>query len=47
MRDGQMRNGKMRNGKMVAIKDTQVTLHEEDTQREWKPPYVPSKHQAP
>jgi hypothetical protein len=34
------RDGQMRNGKVVAMKDTQVTLHEEGTRREWKLPYV-------
>jgi hypothetical protein len=34
------RDGQMRNGKVVAMKDTQVTLHEEDTRREWKLPYA-------
>nr|AEV57139.1 hypothetical protein [uncultured bacterium] len=34
------RNGQMRNGKVVAMKDTQVTLHEEGTRREWKLPYT-------
>ena len=30
----------VRNGKVVAMKDTQVTLHEEGTRREWKLPYA-------
>ena len=30
------RDGQMRNGRVVALKDTQVTLHEEETRREWK-----------
>ena len=34
------RDGQMRNGKVVAMKDTQVTLHEEGTRREWKLPYA-------
>lgn len=34
------RDGQMRNGKVVAMKDTQVTLHEEGTRREWKLPYT-------
>lgn len=34
------RDGQMRNGKVIAMKDTQVTLHEEGTRREWKLPYA-------
>jgi hypothetical protein len=34
------RDGQMRHGKVVAMKDTQVTLHEEGTRREWKLPYA-------
>jgi hypothetical protein len=34
------RVGQMRSGKVVAMKDTQVTLHEEGTRREWKLPYA-------
>jgi hypothetical protein len=34
------RDGQMRNGRVVAMKDTQVTLHEEGTRREWKLPYT-------
>ena len=34
------RDGQMRNGKVVAMKDTQVTLHEDGTRREWKLPYA-------
>ncbi|MDM0071647.1 hypothetical protein [Variovorax sp. J31P207] len=34
------RDGQLRNGKVVAMKDTQVTLHEEGTRREWKLPYT-------
>lgn len=34
------RDGQMRNGKVVAMKDTQVILHEEGTRREWKLPYT-------
>jgi len=34
------RDGQMRSGKVVALKDTQVTLHEDGTRREWKLPYV-------
>lgn len=33
-------DGQMRNDKVVAMKDTQVTLHEEGTRREWKLPYA-------
>jgi hypothetical protein len=34
------RDGQMRNGRVVALRDTQVTLHEEGTRREWKLPYA-------
>jgi hypothetical protein len=34
------RDGQMRSGKVVAMKDTQVTLHEDGTRREWKLPYA-------
>lgn len=34
------RDGQMRNATVVAMKDTQVTLHEEGTRREWKLPYT-------
>jgi hypothetical protein len=34
------RDAQMRTGKVVALKDTQVTLHEEGTRREWKLPYA-------
>ena len=34
------RDGQMRNATVVAMKDTQVTLHEEGTRREWKLPYA-------
>lgn len=34
------RDGHMRNGKVVAMKDTQVILHEEGSRREWKLPYA-------
>jgi len=34
------RDGQLRNAKVVAMKDTQVTLHEEWTRREWKLPYA-------
>ncbi|QOF76544.1 hypothetical protein [Variovorax sp. 38R] len=34
------RDGQMRNGKVVAMKDMQVTLHEEGSRREWKLPYT-------
>lgn len=33
-------DGQMRSGKVVALKDTQVTLHEDGTRREWKLPYA-------
>jgi hypothetical protein len=41
------RDGQMRNGKVVALKDTQVTLHEEGTRREWKLPYAAVEPPAP
>ena len=34
------RDGQMRSGKVVAMQDTQVTLHERATRREWKLPYA-------
>ncbi|MCR6480859.1 hypothetical protein NU688_32210 [Variovorax sp. ZS18.2.2] len=34
------RDGQMRSGKVVAMRDTQVTLHEDSTRREWKLPYA-------
>ena len=34
------RDGQMRSGKVVALKDTQLTLHEDGTRREWKLPYA-------
>jgi hypothetical protein len=34
------RDGQMRNGKVVAMRDTQVVLHEQGTRREWKLPYT-------
>jgi hypothetical protein len=34
------RDGQMRSGKIVALKDTQLTLHEHSTRREWKLPYA-------
>ena len=34
------RDGQMRSGKVVALRDTQLTLHEEGSRREWKLPYV-------
>lgn len=34
------RDGQMRSGKVVVLKDTQVTLHEDGTRREWKLPYA-------
>jgi hypothetical protein len=34
------RDGHMRSGCVVTLKDTQVTLHEEGTRREWKLPYA-------
>jgi hypothetical protein len=33
-------DGRMRTGRVVAMKDTQVTLHEQDARREWKLPYA-------
>ena len=34
------RDGQMRSGRVIALKDTQVTLHEDGTRREWKLPYA-------
>lgn len=34
------RDGQMRSATVVAMKDTQVTLHEQGTRREWKLPYA-------
>ena len=34
------RDGQMRTGKVVAMKDTQATMHEEGSRREWKLPYA-------
>jgi hypothetical protein len=33
-------DGQMRSRKVMAMKDTQVTLHEQGTRREWKLPYA-------
>ena len=41
------RDGQMRSGKVVALKDTQVTLHEDGTRREWKLPYAAIEPPAP
>jgi hypothetical protein len=41
------RDGQMRSGKVVALKDTQVTLHEDGTRREWKLPYAAVEPPAP
>jgi hypothetical protein len=41
------RDGQMRSGKVVALKDTQLTLHEDGTRREWKLPYVAIEPPAP
>lgn len=41
------RAGQMRTGKVVALKDTQVTLHEDGTRREWKLPYAAIEPPAP
>jgi hypothetical protein len=41
------RDGQMRTGKVVALKDTQVTLHEAGTRREWKLPYAAIEPPAP
>lgn len=37
------RDGQMRTGKVVALKDTQVTLHEDGSRPEWKLPYAAIK----
>jgi hypothetical protein len=41
------RDGQMRSGKVVALKDTQLTLHEDGTRREWKLPYAAIEPPAP
>jgi hypothetical protein len=41
------RDGQMRSGKVVALKDTQVTLQEHGTRREWKLPYAAIEPPAP
>ena len=41
------RDGQMRSGKVVALKQTQVTLHEQGTRREWKLPYAAIEPPAP
>jgi hypothetical protein len=41
------RDGQMREAKIVALKDTQVTLHEVGTRREWKLPYAAIEPPAP
>jgi hypothetical protein len=41
------RDGQMREAKVVAMKDTQVTLHEVATRREWKLPYAAIEPPAP
>lgn len=41
------RDGQMRTGKVVALKDTQVTLHEDGSRREWKLPYAAIEPPAP
>ena len=34
------RNGRMRTGKIIAMKDTQLTVHEEGTRSSWTVPYT-------
>lgn len=41
------RDGQMRSGKVVAMKDTQLMLHEDGTRREWKLPYAAIEPPAP
>jgi hypothetical protein len=41
------RDGQMRSGRVVALKDTQLTLHEDGTRREWKLPYAAIEPPAP
>jgi len=41
------RDGQMRQAKVVALKDTQVTLHEVGSRREWKLPYAAIEPPAP
>lgn len=41
------RDDQMRSAKVVALKDTQATLHEEGTRGEWKLPYAAIEPPAP
>lgn len=41
------RDGQLRSGKVVALRDTQLTIHEEGSRREWKLPYVAIEPPAP
>ena len=40
------RDGRMRVGKVVAMKDTQLTLHEEGTRSSWTVPYTAAEPRA-
>lgn len=41
------RDGQMRTGKVLAMKDTQVTLHEDGTRNSWTLPYAAIEPPAP
>jgi hypothetical protein len=41
------RDGRMRVGKVIAMKDTQMTLHEEGTRSSWTVPYTAVEPMAP
>jgi hypothetical protein len=41
------RNGQMRTGKVVAMKDAQVTIHEDGTRSSWAVPYAALEPPAP
>lgn len=41
------RDGRMRAGKVLAMKDTQATIHEDGTRRSWSVPYAAIEPPAP
>jgi hypothetical protein len=41
------RDGRMRTGKVIAMKDTQLTVHEEGTRSSWTVPYTAIEPPAP
>jgi hypothetical protein len=41
------RDGRMRTGKVIAMKDTQLTVHEEGTRSSWTVPYTAVEPPAP